>query len=97
MAMNMQVKMEYPFPPSIHVKRNDTKALNNEMKKTFEDFLFLESKSLTQEETEDFINNTWNLIMILYDYLMMIEMNTNQPCLLYGMKNLLDQRMEGIR
>lgn len=97
MAMSMQVRMEYPFPPSVYVKRKDTKALTDEMKKAFEDFLFLESKSLTQEETERFIDNTWNLIMILYDYLMMIEMNTNQPCLLYGMKNLLDQRMKGIR
>lgn len=99
MGLTTQVKMEYPFPPSVSSMRGDKEKVFEELRVSFQNMIESAEKSgeLTQEETEQFISSMWVAIMRMYDCLIMIELTKKQPCLLIGLRTLLDQKTEGIR
>lgn len=103
MGSTMQVKMEYPFPPSKYVGEHEIDGFLEYVKANMENISgihLIDVAALHNMKEDDKVAlamNIWHNIAMLYDYLRVMEIWGGIDCLEIGVGAMLDERMEGIR
>lgn len=99
----MQVKMEYPFPPSKYVGEHDIDKFLEYVKVNMENIAvihLIDVAALHNMKVDDKVAlamDIWHNIAMLYDYLRVMEIWGGVNSLEIGVGAMMDERMVGIR
>lgn len=98
MVSNMQVKMEYPFPPRIDGRSYRPNAFPETLHELQRQCVEVDGRELTPDESERMVQTIWAIVAEMSDYLRAIGSKIGEPLVLMsGLDVLMEDVSKGIR